>query len=176
MKYKWLLIAVLGLSSCSWIEESIQNNNPYYSHYESYQIGNNSSQNVKLSFYSQGEPKYVYAEIHNQSNPVFVQPENAIKPQSDLLAVSEISLNQGQTLLFYWPRIKDGNGEHIATSLNTKSYYYSFIPAIHLIGDSVIVSFENRPDSIVSLVTNTDIWETWYDEKNFIYCHFWRIE
>lgn len=180
MKYKWLLMVLLGLSSCSLIEENI-NNKPYTGAYESYQIGNSSSSEVTLHFYSNGAPKKVYAEIYNQASPVFVTPETAEKPRAELLNVANVTLLSGQTILFYeliqtYEHTYVGDTiPHTATSLLQKYYYYNFIPSKSLIGDSVVVSIKNQPDSVVPMMVVTDLWDTWYDEKNFIYFQYWHI-
>jgi len=175
MKHKWLIIVLLGLSSCT------SNNVPDTTLHESYQIGNVSSNKVTLHFYSNGAPNKVYAEIYDQTNPVFVSPEKAVKPREALLNVSSVSLKAGQTVLFYklvetYEHNYVGDTiPHEGTCLFDKHYYYSYIPSRSAIGDSVVVSFENKPDSVVPMMVVTDIWETWYNNKNFIYYHYWRI-
>jgi len=175
MKHKWLLIVLLGLVSCT------PNNLPDTTLHESYQIGNVSSNKVTLHFYSKGAPKKVYAEIYDRTNPVFVTPENAEKPRGELLNVSSVSLKSGQTVLFYKlveTYEHDYVGDtipHNGTCLFDKHYYYSYIPSRSVIGDSVVVSIENQPDSVVPMMVVTDLWETWYNDKNFIYYNYWRI-
>ena len=175
MKHKWLIIVLLGLSSCT------SNNVPDTTLHESYQIGNVSSNKVTLHFYSNGAPNKVYAEIYDQTNPVFVSLEKAVKPREALLNVSSVSLKAGQTVLFYklvetYEHNYVGDTiPHEGTCLFDKHYYYSYIPSRSAIGDSVVVSFENKPDSVVPMMVVTDIWETWYNNKNFIYYHYWRI-
>ena len=174
MKHKWLLIVLLGFASCTL------NNVPDTTLHESYQIGNFSSNKVTLHFYSNGAPKKVYAEIYNRTNPVFVTPENAIKPRGELLNVSSVSLKSGQTVLFYklvetYEHMYVGDTiPHTGTCLFDKHYYYIFA-AKSVLGDSVVVSVENQPDSIVPMMAVMDLWETWYSEKDFIYYNFWRI-
>ena len=174
MKHKWLIILLLGLVSCT------PNNVPDTTLRESYQIGNESSNKVTLHFYSNGAPNKVYAEIYDRTNPVFVTPENAEKPRGELLNVSSVSLNSGQTVLFY-KLVETYEHEyvgdtipHSATCLFDKHYYYIFA-AKSVLGDSVVVSIENKPDSVVPMSIVTDIWETWYNDKDFIYYHYWRI-
>ena len=175
MKHKWLIILLLGLVSCT------PNNVPDTTLRESYQIGNESSNKVTLHFYSNGAPNKVYAEIYDRTNPVFVTPENAEKPRGELLHGSSVSLKSGQTVLFY-KLVETYEHEYVGdtiphegTCLFDKHYYYSYIPSRSAIGDSVVVSFENKPDSVVPMMVVTDIWETWYNNKDFIYYHYWRI-
>jgi len=175
MKHKWLIILLLGLVSCT------PNNLPDTTLRESYQIGNESSNKVTLHFYSKGAPKKVYAEIYDRTNPIFVSPNKAVKPREALLNVSSVSLKAGQTILFY-KLVETYEHEYVGdtiphegTCLFDKHYYYSYIPSRSAIGDSVVVSFENKLDSVVPMMIVTDIWETWYNDKDFIYYHYWRI-
>ena len=50
-----------------------------------------------------------------------------------------------------------------------------FINQKYFIGDRVIVSDSDEKETVLA-VQNAELWETWYDEKNFVYYHFWRIE
>lgn len=180
MKLKWILIVLIvliGCSSCSQVEDNMGKD--YYL-WESYQIANTSSGERTLYFYSQGAPKIVYAEIYNQSKPVFVTQENAVKPLSTLLEVTKVTLKPEQTVVFYeqtLPEDKFATPEArcLVHCGYGSSFYnsYRYRAAANLIGDSVQI-FREGQDSIISMA-NHEIWETWYDNKNFIYHHICQI-
>ena len=178
MKNKWLniiLASLLLLTSCIGSREGGKD---YYL-WESYQIANTSSVEMTLSFYSNGTPKTVYVERYNQSDPVFVSKENAVKPLSELMEVMEISLQQGQSVLFYEPILsEDKSATPQATCLIDCGYGSSFFniyrAAINIIGENVRISGVGQ--EIMISMTNHGIWETWYDETEFIYSHVWQIE
>lgn len=179
MKCKWILIGLIGLigvSSCSQIEENMAGKDYYL--WESYQISNTSSGEKNLYFYSEGVPKTIYAEIYNQAKPVLMTRENADKPLNELMDVTKVVLKPKQTILFYEPTVPEEKFDTpeatcLVHSGYGVSFYNIFRYAINLIGDSVQLSGEGL-DSIVPM-TNHEIWETLYDEKNFIYHHIWQI-
>ncbi len=181
MKHRHLLVALVALIALV----SCTHEGPDYYIYESYQIANTSSENKTLSFSSQGTPKYVYAQIFDQSDLVRVTQDNAIKSREELLHVTSLSLKPGQSALFY-ELISTYEHTHVddsipptATSLHQcgygSSFYNLFRMAINLMGDSIHISSEGQTDTIVPM-TNKSIWQTWYDGKQFIYYHVWSIE
>lgn len=143
---------------------------------ESFQIGNALSQDVTLHFYEGGKPKVVYAEKYNQSYIVSVAQTDCEKNIEILLCDSSITLAAGQTALIYahdqWSYDKalslrdcTTNGRDLWLFINQKNF----------IGDSVTFSDAGGAETVLP-VRNVELWETWYDEKKFIYYHFWRIE
>lgn len=164
------VIIIVGLTSCLSMWE------PDLSIKESFQIGNTSSQEVTLHFYENGKPKIVYAETYDQSNPIYVSRKDEKINITTLLCDSVLTLNANQTLLFYacyrqpegWAStLRDCGYEHTTLHLfmNLKSF----------IGDSVTVSTANGAETPLP-VQNAELWETWYDGKEYIYHHYLRIE
>lgn len=143
---------------------------------ESFQIGNALSQDVTLHFYEGGKPKAVCVEIYNQSYPVYVTRSESEKNIEKLLCDSTLTLLAGQTALIYahyqW-------SHDMALSLrdcgSEASQLWLFMNQKYFIGDSVTVSDDSGIETVLP-VRNAELWETWYDEKKFIYYHFWRIE
>lgn len=173
-----LLISLMSLSACSWIEDSMRSTD--YSLLESYQIENTSSDELTLSFFREGEPCAVYGEILNQNGPIFITKENAVKLLSDILEVTHVTLQPGQTIIFYQTILPpDKLTAPTATCLKAcgggTSLSNIFRGAINFMGDSVNVSGSGRTASSFPM-TDSSIWETWYDEKNFIYYHLWQID
>lgn len=182
MKVRWFIILILFLSSCSWIEENMNGDDLTMN--ESYQIGNVSSDQITLHFYSNGVPKNVYAEVYNQTAPVYVTQENAVKPRGELLNVNNVSLMSGQTILFY-ELVGTYDHTHVgdtipptASSLHHCGYgsafYNLFRAARDIIGDSVVITGRGRVSTTIPM-TDMEIWDTWYDNANYIYHHFWPI-
>ena len=175
------LVACIGFVSCSLFENNRQA--PDLNIWGSYQIGNSSSQDVVLHFYSKGKPMAVYAEIYNQSNPIFVSQENSIKEISELIHTDKLPLKAGQTALFYSvyysQKLTQPHEVHQASCLSNLGYgnAYNNLSNVGLpvIGNRVVMSIEGQTDSILPL-QERDLWETWYDEKYYIYYHFWRID
>ena len=171
---KFILIAfVAGMTSC------LSMNRPDYTLWESYQIGNFSSQDVTVSFYEQGAPKMVYAEMNDRG---FVTDftTTVSKLCTDLWSGTEMTLAPGQTAVLYHyytspkdtvPRLYASNMSGCGQSDNA---LYLFQEQQYYFGDSVTVSL-NGAEAIPIPIRDGASWETWYDEKNFIYYHYWRI-
>ena len=88
-------IIMIGLTSCLSMRE------PDLSTKESFQMGNTSSSEMTLRFYEEGKPIVVYAEIYNQSTPIFVPQTDDRKNIDSLMCDSILILKPGQTILFY---------------------------------------------------------------------------
>ena len=181
LSFRWfiipsLLVVIYTFTSCILYE---QRRLPDMYIRESYQINNASSHDISLRFYREGKPYTIYAETCDQESPIFVTPENAKKEIKLLSNDSILSLKAGQTALFYEPINETMRDNPQATCLHISgsgsTFFNIFRGAINLIGDTVAIQSVGASDSIVS-INNKDLWETWYDEKNYIYYHFWRIE
>lgn len=167
-------IIIIGI--VAFLTSCLSMNKPDNSIKESFQIGNTSSQNVTLHFYEEGKPKAVCVEIYNQSYPVYVTRSESEKNIEKLLCDSALTLLAGQTALIYahyqW-------SHDMALSLrdcgSEASQLWLFMNQEYFIGDSVTVSYDGGIETVLP-VRNAELWETWYDERNFIYYHFWRIE
>ena len=147
---------------------------------ESFQIGNALSQDVTLHFYEGGKPKAVCVEIYNQSYPVYVTRSESEKNIEKLLCDSTLTLLAGQTALIYahyqW-------SHDMALSLrdcgSEASQLWLFMNQKYFIGDSVTVSDDSGIETVLPVRNANDsigMMQQWYDEKKFIYYHFWRIE
>ena len=169
MKKLVLLIVAVCLTSCFQLKRYD------YSSMESYQIGNASSQDVTLHFYEYGEPKMVYYEIYNQSSPVLKTRGSYKKNAKTLSADSVVTLTPNNTVLFYWKRLNNPEAECLYDCGGQDGILYPFLGLRHFLGDSVTAS-TSASECIALSVQNGEQWETWYDEKSFIYYHFWRIE
>ena len=173
MKKTILIACVAGLTSCFSLKE------PGYYIYELYQISNNSSQSVTLRFYQEDTLKTVYADIWEGS---FLYNDKLEKKGWDKLWIgSFLSLNTGQTALLYryynpynHPNASPNYFFYIgnSTSIGT-SRFFSYLN--HVVGDSITISVGEDSEQIYP-IQNPELWETWYDEDQFIYYHFWRIE
>lgn len=171
---KFILIAfVAGMTSC------LSMNRPDYTLWESYQIGNFSSQDVTVSFYEQGALKMVYAEMNDRG---FVTDftTTVSKLCTDLWSGTEMTLAPGQTAVLYHyytspkdtlPRLYASNMSGCGQSDNA---LYLFHEPQYYFGDSVTVSL-NGAEAIPIPIRDGASWETWYDERNFIYYHYRRI-
>lgn len=171
---KFILIAfVAGMTSC------LSMNRPSYFIFESFQIGNATSENVTVSFYEQGMPKTVYAEMNDRG---FVTDftTTVSKLCTDLWSGTEMTLAPGQTAVLYHyytspkdtvPRLYASNMSGCGQSDNA---LYLFHEPQYYFGDSVTVSV-NGAEATPIPIRDGASWETWYDEKNFIYYHYWRI-
>ena len=167
-----LLIVFTVFNSCYLWENRYVNGD--HSCYESYQIGNTSQQNVTLHFFEKGKPKIVYAEVYNQTSLIPVDKEKAEIEATNVLTGDKLILASGETALLYETAQAYETGHLKVTSLTTIGSYITGT-SIRFIGDSVIVSVDDETETVFP-VRNAELWETWYDEKNFIYYHFWRIE
>ena len=171
---KFILIAfVAGMTSC------LSLNRPDYTLWESYQIGNFSSQDVTVNFYEQGAPKMVYAEMNDQGFVTGLTKMDS-KLCTDLWSGTQMTLVPGQTAFLYYyytnsndttPRSRAynmsicGNSDHRLYLFQEQQYYF---------GDSVTVSV-NGAEATPIPIRDGALWETWYDERNFVYYHYWRI-
>lgn len=164
---------LLVLMLCSCLSEAL---GPDLSHYVCYQLSNNSSQEITLHFYEQESAKIVYAYTWNGVFETNVSP-NDRRSVEELWSDTFLTLSENQSAMLYLYS-ENYNPQKLAQnvfSIGDGSYLRFFSYLQRLLGDSVVLSFENKPDSIVSL-SDYSVWETWYDEKSFIYYHFWRIE
>lgn len=169
-KLLYILSSIVCLTSC------FSQNRQDYTIKESFQIGNTSSREVTLRFYEEGKPKAVYAEIYNQSYPVYVARTESEKNIESLSCDSALTLAAGQTALLYAPNQWSPNmAMSLCDCANEGKKLWLFINQKYFIGDRVIVSDSDEKETVLA-VQNAELWETWYDEKNFVYYHFWRIE
>lgn len=171
MKKIFLFAVLVGMSSCFSMKRED------YSLYESFQINNSSAQEVTLHFYKKGEPMTVYYEVCDQML-AYVDGDNCSREQSTLLRDSVITLPSGRTILFYAYEQK-WNPNNFATSLrycgSSDSQLFLFANRTAFLGDSVNIALPNTVPQVLPIEKNEQ-WETWYDEKKFIYLHLWRIE
>ncbi len=169
---KILLFAVLvGMSSCFSMKRED------YSLYESFQINNSSAQEITLRFYEEGEPTIVYYEVCDQT-PVFVDVDNCLREPLALLRDSVLTIHIGQTILFYGYE-QNRSPHNMATSLRycgaSDSQLFLFSNRKAFLGDSVNIATPHTAPQVLP-IDSDEQWETWYDDKNFIYLHLWRIE
>lgn len=179
MKYNFLscsifaciFAVVLCLPSCYLWENQDSHNTTIWT---SFQITNNSSRNVTLRFKREGQLFRPYAEIYNQSEIIALTVGKTEKAIESLLHTTELQLNPGQTILFYEPTNTGDSRYPAATSLMIYGYGPSLSPmryvARNILGDSIIVSMNGLPYDTLSS-SNESFWETWYDEKQYIYYH-----
>ena len=169
----FLLTSSLCFCSCEWMTAP----GHYYYLQDSYQICNTSPAAVSLRFEKEEKPYSVYAEIYNQPDPVIIPKDKAIKKVTELLHVTELQLKSGQTAVFYClTGTREGNEIHKASCLKNCGYGGGLVfYAVGMIGDYVTFSVAGEQDTTVSM-NDPKLWQTWYDEKNFIYYHFWQIE
>lgn len=177
LSLRWLYVPFLaGMTIC--LTACLTENRADLPIMESFQMGNTSSQDVMLSFFEKGEPKTVYTEIYNQSSPVYVTQETSKREATLVRSSGSVTIPSGQTAIFYIPEY-GGYETPIANSLQRCGFgsrYFSFCGTQNrFIGDSVILFISNEPATYLPIADYSQ-WETWYDEKNFIYYHFWRIE
>ena len=163
-------IIMIGLTSCLSMRE------PDLSTKESFQMGNTSSSEMTLRFYEEGKPIVVYAEIYNQSTPIFVPQTDDRKNIDSLMCDSILILKPGQTILFY-DRYRGNRGYLVCLPIcgYGKSSLNLFVNLKPFIGDSVTASIANGVETPQPIL-NAELWETWYDEKEYIYYHFWRLQ
>ena len=171
---KWILIAVaLAMTSCFELRE------PDYSLYESFQITNTTSNEVTLRFYQDGTPKTVYADLFDQA-PVCMtvggsQADSASLQRGDLLKIPA-----GQTAVFYMYESerntrKRANAFYYFGSSHDGFFFPFFSSRSAFLGDSVTISVQDAEPVTLPLNKN-ELWETWYNKKEFVYYHLWRIE
>lgn len=173
MKKILLLAVAFGLSSCFQLKRQD------YSIYESFQIGNTSPQDVTLRFYQENAPKTVYYEIQPAASPVYPSLDNGFKDETALLSGSVVHLASGQSLLLYSKDRQWNPGTTRYSCLyecgSSDSKLNVFFNRGFFVGDSVTVASGDEEPSVLP-VTRSELWDTWYDEKQFVYYHFWRIE
>ena len=178
MKKILLLAVAFGLSSCFQLKRQD------YSIYESFQIGNTSPQDVTLRFYQENAPKTVYYELLPTASPVYPSRDKGFQDESALQSGSVVKIAAGQTLLLYskdrqWhPGTTEYSCLYICGSSDRgigDGVLYTFSNRRSFVGDSVTVAAGDEAPSVLP-VTRNEQWETWYDEQQFIYYHFWRIE
>ena len=173
MKKVILLTVIVGLSSCYSLQKQD------YSIYESFQIGNTSEHEVTLRFYQNNAPKNVYYEVANTSNLIYVSRDDNFKEKNSLAVGSAITLAAGQMVLFYtqdhlWnPDMLRYRCLNECGSSNNALFI--FLNRALFVGDSVTISYAGEQESLLPMLHN-ELWETWYDEEEYIYYHFWRIE
>lgn len=171
----WYVPILVGMTIC--LTACLTENRADLPIMESFQIGNVSSQDVMLSFFEKGEPKTVYTEIYNQSSPLYMTQETSEREAILVRSSVCVTIYPGQTAIFYIPEY--AGYEPTANSLQRCGFgnrYFSFCGTQNMfIGDSVTLSTNNVPATVLPIADYSQ-WETWYDEKNFIYYHFWRIE
>ena len=171
-------IVSIGFASCGWLDALTHSADDYYL-WSIFQIGNTSSEDVTMSFYLDGEPMKVYTEVFNQTSIVYVSPENAEKKVSQLNYSHILQLKAGQTALFYKQSLTQKGEEMKASCLERLGYgmdYFNLrLMGKQIIGDSIVLSVEGQNDSVLA-IQQRELWETWYDDSNFTYYHFWRIE
>ena len=136
--------------------------------YESFQIANTSSSDVTLRFYETGRQKTVSAELFDGPFVKDLNPKEAEVPRESLWTGHELTLQPGQTALFY----SYGNPLQKCGQEGPSLHLFNFS---WFIGDSCTISKDGSPYEVLPLQT-AERWETWFDEKNYIYYHFWRIE
>ena len=158
----FLVMVAICLNSCFSLK------NQHIEHFESFQIGNTSSQQVILHFYQDGKIMNIYHEIYDQSCLVYLKRENERKDIHLLQQDTVLTLNAGQTALLYAK-------EYCLKWCSPGERLYLFYSQKAFMGDRVIMSVKGRQDSILP-IHDKELWETWYDEDQFIYYHFWRIE
>ena len=173
MKKILLLAVAFGLSSCFQLKRQD------YSIYESFQIGNTSPQDVTLRFYQENAPKTVYYELLPTASPVYPSRDKGFQDESALQSGSVVKIAAGQTLLLY-SKDRQWNPGTVRYSClyvcgSSDGGLFSFSNRAFFIGDSVtVVHGDEAPTALP--VTRNEQWETWYDEQQFIYYHFLRIE
>ena len=171
---KIVLLAILvSLTSCLSLRRQD------YTVFESFQIGNSSSDEITLHFYNQGQPKIVYYELYDQSSLITVSRDSSIKEQSSMMSDSILTLAAQQSALLYSNENQWNPGTRVSCLYECGGGYgqqfYVFFNRKFFVGDSVVISSAETEGAILPLTQN-ELWETWYDEKNFIYYHLWRIE
>ena len=173
MKKILLLAVAFGLSSCFQLKRQD------YSIYESFQIGNTSPQDVTLRFYQENAPKTVYYEILHIAGPFYPSRDNGFKDENALRAGSVVKIAAGHTLLLYSKDRQWNPGTTRYSCLyecgSSDSKLNVFFNRGFFVGDSVTVASGDEEPSVLP-VTRSELWDTWYDEKQFVYYHFWRIE
>ena len=166
-----ILTVALCLHSCDLWENQNSHSTAIWT---SFQITNNSSENVTLSFKKEGKPFSTYAEIYNQSEIIALTVGNTEKEITSLQYSSELQLTPGQTILFYRPTGTGDTRYPTATSLATYGYGPSLNPikyvAKNILGDSIIISSAGKTEETISS-HDENLWTTWYDEKQYIYYH-----
>lgn len=173
MKKILLLAVAVVFSSCF----SLQRQD--YSIFESFQIGNTSPHDVTLRFYQENAPKTVYYEILHTAGPVYPSRDNGYKDENALQSGSVVKIAAGHTLLLYSKDRQWNPGTTRYSCLyecgSSDNKLNVFFNRGFFVGDSVTLSFPGKAETVLP-VTQNEAWETWYDEKQFVYYHFWRIE
>ena len=171
MKKFMLLTIAVCLASCFSMKRET------YALYECFQIGNTSSETVTVRFYEKGKPLIVHYDVYDQSSPVAVSLSDSKKDRAEVQSGSELALDAGQTALFYSDRntLNPGGMVNSLYSCGTSDGEFSlFFNRSFFLGDSVTVAVPGI-EPIELPVDNNELWETWYDEKKFIYYHLWRM-
>lgn len=173
MKKILLLAVAVVFSSCFSLRRQD------YSIFESFQIGNTSPHDVTLHFYQADTPKTVYYEILHTAGPVYPSRDNGFKDENALQSGSVVKIAAGHTLLLYSKDRQWNPGTTRYSCLyecgSSDSKLNVFFNRGFFVGDSVTVASGDEEPSVLP-VTRSELWETWYDEKQFVYYHFWRIE
>ena len=169
---KWILIVVsVAMTSC------FQLRGPDYSLYESFQITNTTSDEVTLRFYQNGTPKTVYADLFDQA-PVCITVDSCEVDSASLQRGEMLKIAAGQTAVFYMYWIQSKVAKPFRYCGRSSDGYQSFSffsSRSAFLGDSVTISVQDVEP--VTLPLNKDeLWETWYNKKEFVYYHLWRIE
>lgn len=170
MKKILLLAVAVGLSSCFQLRRQD------YSIYESFQFGNTSPQEVTMRFYQENAPKTVYYEILPAAGPVYPSGEKGFKDEIALRSGSVVKLAAGHTLLLYSKdRLRDSGFSCFYECGSSDGLLNIFSNRRFFVGDSVTAASGDETPSALP-VTRNEQWETWYDERQFIYYHFLRLE
>lgn len=169
MKKLFLFVCVVGLTSCFSLKT------PDYSICELYQITNNSSCPVLLTFYEQDTIKTIYADIWD--GDFRTNDHLKRKDWEELWIDSFLMLGAGQTALLYEYRNPYNNPnvspDYLCNIGDNRLHLFAYLNKF--VGDSTTVSVGEEQNLILPL-QNAELWENWYDEKQYIYYHFWRIE
>lgn len=168
----YMMVLLLYLTSCF---QAKKEDLPIF---ESFQISNMSSHTANISFYAEGAPKTVYTKIYSQSSPIYVTKETAEINATLVRSNVSVSIPPGQMALFFAP-FENYTEEPVASSLQEcgfgKRYFDYFKNQNLFMGDSATISKDGMQESELP-IKDYARWETWYDDQNFIYYHFWRIE
>jgi hypothetical protein len=169
MKKIVLFIVVICFTSC-W-----KLNRPDYSKQESFQIGNTLSEEVTLHFYENDSCKIVYYKIYEQSSPVLLTSRNKDVPVRTISKDTIVTIKPNHTLLLYayTPKWDYYNASCLGNCGSDRLYLFCQLK--QFMGDSVTISYNGGANTSLPIL-DLESWETWYNESEYIYYHYWRID
>lgn len=163
---------VVAIGYLLLLQSCLSYKQPDLSSYETYQISNTSAAPITLRFYEQSKPKNIYAEIWDGDRTLDLTIDNNMQSCENLFVDTMLTLNMGQTALFYLygNDIRYRDKANSLLSVGDGTTCTIFCHCHSMFGDSIVFSVNNGEWEKLS-VEQGNLWETWYDRKKYIYYH-----